>query len=323
MDKLLAKLSEQQAALSQQSEAFKSNEDDSYSSKAHEQGSSSNSLPVTPATDGFPTTAPTTRPASANVDDRTEGEEVLRLKLQLAQAQNHISKLDQELAYTRKPEPENICIGPRGWQVPEDEQSDTSDSLSSNNFNRTRGIWGNPKTTFTNAPIQAPIAEPTPASWLGARGGPAFMDSSTSFPSVDGTRSERLTPDSDLLMRPQGGRRGNRLDSRMSSPQQFPGPYGGYNPPNSQYDSMLGGPVPRPPLPNGPMGAPQGLGPMGMGMYPPHGQQPVGTQLSPYASEFTSKTSWGNEVCATYRTFELKLTQTDGSPRRSDVLAPY
>jgi hypothetical protein len=297
MDKLLAKLSEQQAALSQQHEAFKSVEDDPYSSKNHDQGSSSNSLPVTPATDGFPTTAPTTRPASANVDERPEGEEVLRLKLQLAQAQNHISKLDQELAHNRKPEPENLGLGPRGWQAPEDGQSDTSDTVSTTTFNRTRGIWGNPKASFANAPIQAPIAEPSPAHWLGGRAGPSFLDSQTTFSVVDAPRPERLTPDSDLLMRAQGGRRGNRFDSRMNSPQQFNNPCGGFNPPNPQYDSMLNGPLARAPMPPGPMSGPQGLSPMNMGMFPPQGQQAVGTQLSPYASEFTSKSAWGNEVC--------------------------
>ena len=298
MDKLLAKLSEQQTTISLRNDAFKSNEDDSYSHKAHEQGSSSNSLPVTPATDGFPTTAPTTRPASANVDDRQEGEEVLRLKLQLAQAQNHISKLDQELAHTRKPESENLSSGPRSWQAPEDGQSDTSDSLSSNAFNRTRGIWNNPKASFANTPIQAPIAEPSPASWLGGRGGPAFVEPGSAFPPVEGSQAERLTPDRDLLMRAQGGRRVNRFDTRMNSPQQFPGPYGGFNLPNPQYDGMLGGPAHRPPISGGPMGGPQGLAPIGMNMYSPLGQQSMGNQLSPYASEFTSKSGWGNEVCA-------------------------
>ncbi|KAL3960150.1 hypothetical protein ACCO45_005267 [Purpureocillium lilacinum] len=35
---------------------------------------------------------------------------------------------------------------------------------------------------------------------------------------------------------------------------------------------------------------------MGLGMYSPYQQQPIGTPLSPHASEFTSKAGWKNEV---------------------------
>lgn len=59
------------------------------------------SLPVTPAVDPFAGTAPTTRPASAAPIDRAASEELLRLKLELAKAQSHISKVEHELAQTR------------------------------------------------------------------------------------------------------------------------------------------------------------------------------------------------------------------------------
>ncbi|KAK2939132.1 hypothetical protein FoTM2_002350 [Fusarium oxysporum f. sp. vasinfectum] len=102
VDKFLAKLSEQQSALNQQNDANKLRDETNQYARAFDHASSSNSLPVTPATDAFPSTAPTTRPASATLDEaRSESEEVMRLKLQLAQAQNEISKLDQELAETR------------------------------------------------------------------------------------------------------------------------------------------------------------------------------------------------------------------------------
>lgn len=310
MDKLLAKLSEQQAVLSQQNEALKTRENDGFASKPHDQQSSSNSLPITPATDGFPSTAPTTRPASATTadDNRQEGEEVWRLKLQLAQAQTHISKLDQELRTVKtEGEPIGYTGAPRNkpslpldptWPGPEDGQSDNSDTLSANTFNRTRGIWGNPKSSYANGRIHAPVAEHSPANWIGGRGfNQGYMDQNAPFSPLDGGRSDRLSPDSDILMRSSASRRGNRFDSRMNSPQQFGGAYGGYNPPGVQYDPMMGGTMPGPMSAGAPMNGPHGLGPMDMGMYPQNPQS-MGTQLSPYASEFTSKPGWKNEVCA-------------------------
>lgn len=325
MDKLLAKLSEQQAVLNQQNEALKTGENETLLSKPHGQQSSSASLPITPAADGFPNAAPTTRPASASMtdDNLQEGEEVLRLKLQLAQAQSKITKLDHELAQTRTIKTEGESIEYPGvpqskaslpldstWPGPEDGQSDTSDSMSATTLNRTRGIWGNPKSSFANARIQAPIAEPPPANWLGGRGfNQRYMDTNTPFSPVDGGRSGGITPDSDVLMRPSASRRGSRFDSRMNSPQQFSGAYGGYNPPTGQYDPMMG-PMPGGPMSaGGPMNGSHGLGPMDMGMYPQN-QQPMGTQLSPYASEFTSKTGWKNEV-RTIEDIDLHLTSED------------
>src|SRR6478609_5193164 len=92
MDKLLAKLTEQQSAV----DTLKANEEAIQYARSFDHASSSNSLPVAPATDAFPSTAPTARPASAALDDaRGESEEVVRLKAQLAQAENKISKLGQ------------------------------------------------------------------------------------------------------------------------------------------------------------------------------------------------------------------------------------
>lgn len=97
MDKLLAKLCEthgQARGLPDSSEGVTS---------AHP--SSCSSLPPTPATDTFDTfggTAPTTRPASAAPADRAATDELLRLKLELAKAQNHICRVEQELAQTRR-----------------------------------------------------------------------------------------------------------------------------------------------------------------------------------------------------------------------------
>ncbi|KFH41624.1 Meiotic coiled-coil protein-like protein [Hapsidospora chrysogenum ATCC 11550] len=282
MDKLLAKLSEQQAVLNQQNEALKSGDNDGFGSKTRDQDSSSNSLPITPATDGFSTTAPMTRPASATTVDDTlqDADEVLRLKLQLAQAQNYISKLDHELAQSRTTKTDMEPIGSGGtrnktatstdntWPTTEDGHSDTSENLSASTFNWTRSLWANTKANIPNGPIQGPVPEPSQANWFGTRGlTPGYID-----PNVP-----------------------CRFDTRMNSPHQFGGSYGGFNPPGAPYDALMASPMPGGPVPAGPMSGPHGMGPMGIGMYPP-GQQAMGTQLSPYASEITSKSGWKSEM---------------------------
>lgn len=309
MDKLLARLSEQQAVLNQQNEALKSRDDDMMYSRVFDHASSSNSLPVTPATDAFPTTAPTTRPASATFDDaRSEKEEVLRLKLQLAQAQTHITKLDHELAQTRtastEPELQGFAVPPRGvcppiresaWATQDDARSDTSDALSATAFNRARGIWGISKPSYNNPVPHPHSGEPSPANWFGRGFNQGYMEPNGPYQMADGYRGDRITPDSDMLMRSTGGRRGNRYDTRINTPQPFNNGYGGYPGPGGpagpggQYEPMSG------PMPTGPMNPPPGPGPMSMGMYPQY-QQSVGTPLSPHASEFTSKSAWKTEV---------------------------
>lgn len=305
MDKLLAKLSEQQAILAKQNAALKSAEDEPVFSRTLEHASSSNSLPVTPATDAFPSTAPTTRPASASLEDsRLDNEEVLRLKLQLAQAQNEITKLDQELAHTRtgkaEPEPTNFgyprCSATNArdspWGTPEDAQSDTSDGVSATNFNRTRGIWNHPKASFASTSIQNPVPEPSPGTWFGAGARPynqGYPEAGAPYPIVDNYRSDRLSPDSDML-RSAGGRRANRYENRFNSPQPFGNGYGGYSGTPGQADYMGS------PIPGTPINAPQGLSPMNLSLYPQYQPQPIGTPLSPHASEFTSKGAWNSDV---------------------------
>ncbi|KAF4441906.1 hypothetical protein F53441_11866 [Fusarium austroafricanum] len=301
MDKLLAKLSEQQSVLSQQNDTLKLRDEGNQYARAFDHASSSNSLPVTPATDAFPSTAPTTRPASATLDEaRSESEEVMRLKLQLAQAQSEISKLDQELAETRvvKNAPELPPFGTRGpvfpprenvWGSPDDAHSDTSDAMSASTFNRTREIWGN-QPIFANT-VQAPVVEPAPGKWLGGRvfSQPCSGPTGTPFPVMEGYRNERLTPDTDMMR--NYPRRGNRFEGRFNSPQPFGPSYGGgFHSPANQSDYMGN------PTHGGPSNAPQGLGPMGV--YPPYPNTaaPAGTPLSPHASEFTSGSGWKNEV---------------------------
>lgn len=310
MDKLLAKLSEQQAVLSQQNEVLRGREDDSLSSKGQDQTSSTNSLPITPANDGVPTTAPTTRPASANLGDKNEDDEqVLRLKLQLSQAQNHITKLDNELAQSRTARPEAVPGIPGAPHVPFHNRAlghesvwtgatdvqDTGEPLHANNLNRNRTIWGAPRATFSHTPLQAPVAEAAPTvPWIGGRGFTQnYTGSNPPFHAVDGASSDRLTSDSHMFMRPSGGRRSARFEARISSPHQCGSTYGGYSAPDANYDTMMSPSMTGTAMSSG-LVSPQNIGPLPMGMFQPN--QPIGTQLSPYASEFTSKTAWKNEV---------------------------
>ncbi|TQV97600.1 Pumilio-family RNA binding repeat protein [Cordyceps javanica] len=296
MDKLLAKLSEQQVKLNHQSTRPGSAE--KQCSSFAERECSSNSLPMTPATDAFQTTDPTTRPASATIDEaRLDVNEVLRLKLQLAQAQNQISKLDQELAQSRTSEPDSTTSGSAAgrrsapasrdspWPITEDSHSDTSDTMSASAFSRARGIWGQPKTSFGNNASQSSATEPSPANWLGGRAAPHFPDPGVPFPVIDGFR-DRMAQESDVMGRPGHNRRATRYDNR-GGPSSFVSSHSS----GANYFDSLGNTM------NGPaigMGPPQASS--GMVMYPQYQQQTAGTALSPHASEFTSKAGWKNEM---------------------------
>lgn len=310
MDKLLARLSEQKAVLNQQNEALRSGDDEtSMCQRVPVHTSSSNSLPITPATEGFSSTAPSTRPASANLDDaRPESDEVLRLKLQLAQAESKISILDQELAtrpltgsdsdmhsmhMTR-----NLGTASResAWSIVDDDQSDASDNLSSTAFCRAKGIWGNPKgPNFVNNGAQGTNNnEPQPGTWLGNRAfNTGFPEAAGPYQMMEGYRGDRLSPESDIVMRQAASRRPHRYDHRISNSHHIANmgynPIGGASMP--QYEAMGGGA-----MASGSLVPPPGLGALGIGGFSGYQQQPVGTTLSPHASEFTSKTSWKNEV---------------------------
>ena len=102
MDMLLAKLSEQQATLSKQSEAMKST-DEGYVRTLEYINNTSTSMPITPATDTFESitsTAPTTGPTSPAIEDQS-AEEVARLKNELEAAKAKMARMDQELAQNR------------------------------------------------------------------------------------------------------------------------------------------------------------------------------------------------------------------------------
>lgn len=329
MDKLIAKLCESHEHAPGQHNSL----EDAVS--AHP--SSCSSLPITPATDTFNGTAPTTRPASAAPNDRVAAEELLRLKLELAKAQNHISRVEQELAQTRREhesgrvtpvlssdsdftggaplvEPigtkptvnPSLQIFPKpppprdtNWQapVPDDCRSDISDALSATGFNRSRAIWNNGnkpgghQNSFLPPPVSVQDAGQA-TNWSHSRN-QGFMDQQNMppypGPSMDGYRSDRYSHEADL-MRSGSGRRGSRYDNRFGG-QSYGSSYGGYNIGNmsqNQYDhsANYGG--------GGTSNMPGG----GMAMFPQYGQQPVGSPLSPHATEFTSATgpSWKPDV---------------------------
>lgn len=122
MDKLLAKLSEQTAALSKQSEALKSTEDVAYArtieyvSGASSSGQADNSGNNTPATDP---------------------NEVLRLKLELEAAKAKMARMDQELALNRTSQPPSTIgdateysYGPTGMYLPDNSITSWSETIT-------------------------------------------------------------------------------------------------------------------------------------------------------------------------------------------------
>ncbi|KAI1330641.1 ARM repeat-containing protein [Xylariaceae sp. FL0255] len=318
-----------------------------------ENTASSNSVPMTPATGGFGNSVPAARPASAAAPDSKgpSSEEVALLKLQLAQAHNKISRLDQELAEVRPNLPatglatssspvdaefqsvnQSLPLPPRlpsihplsnngsqqggrdsgnAWPGYDDSRSDTSDPMSSSGFNRPRNIWGGPKSQNSFVSNSLPPSEGSQSGlWTGRPASHGYAESNMGYdaPPAASYRPDRLTPDFDLTTRPMGARRGNRYETRFNG-QGFGGVapsfngqtgYGGYNYPQGQYE-----PVP------GPVGGSQGG--MGVGMYSTYQPTPVGTPLSPLASEFTSMSGnggpWKQEPGATEGQTYLPTTE--------------
>jgi hypothetical protein len=321
MDKLLAKLSEPQQATIKEHTTGISCEETIYS-RVNDHQSSSSSLPITPATDAFVNTAPTTRPASAAANDSfATTEELLRLKLELAQAQSKISRLDQELAQSRLAQSESGRVtpvvpmeaeysnssggeplGPRlaggltatslssksvfsrespsPWQAQEDFRAEGAEFLSAGAgpLQRSRGIWGGSKPVVSNAFAVNPVSIGDSSQTVPWQSGPTYADPNTTSygpPSIDGYRADRLTPDHDMMMRPQAARRGGRYDARFGPAQSFGG-YNSYSLGQGQFDSYGSGT------------AGQVSNNVGMNMYPQYQQQATGSGLSPHATEFTS-----------------------------------
>ena len=265
--------------------------------------SSSSSVPVTPATDTHSNTHPSTRPASAHVDQDTDSEELIRLKLELAEVQAKITHLEQssqpqsrtdsvKLDDTDYPQPiAPVAVG-RGASWIQNEPHCSVDDGMVGPIDRvpSGGMAFPSKPGFLGTGSAANESESANGgNWYGQRQGlnPGLIDLNSSYSMADGYRSDRLTPDPDMLSRSTGGRRGNRYD-RYPTPASL-NAYGvGYQG-NGQFDHMTGHHVD-----NGVGPGPHG---MAMNMYGGYASQQLGTSLSPHASEFTSTAGWKPEAC--------------------------
>lgn len=220
MDKLLAKLSEQQAVISRQHEALKTSDDIAYTRTVDYVVATASSVPITPATETFGSTAPTTNTPSIAGEDKSAGKEDLeRLKAELDAANSRIARMDQELAQSRitkhtfeqvignptegdysshSDERLNIPLPPMNhnpmrpsfqrdgsWATQEDSRSDTSESLSAGGFNRSRSIWGNgAKPAFGSFPVpgyQPPPESLANAQWMNRGYGQPFVEPPMQF----------------------------------------------------------------------------------------------------------------------------------------------
>ncbi|PQE04118.1 pumilio-family RNA binding repeat protein [Rutstroemia sp. NJR-2017a BVV2] len=334
VDKLLAKLSEQQAVLNRQHEALRLSDDYcNGSSRITDYNSAPTSVPITPATETFNsctlTTAPTTRPQSRNDDDDRAGAEVLHLKLELEAAKGRIARMDQELAQNcitkhtidqalgSASEAEfPLGTGPEitshplnnfrpqlsrdnSWAAQEDAQSDHSDALSASGYNRTRTIWGNNgKPSFQSAPAMQSFQASDPVSasqWMGRGYNQSFADPNMSFAGPPMNSFRGERFEPDLMIQPGGNRRNN--GGRFNNRNLGSVPY-------SSSSSSFDGYTPASSSYGSVGGIPAPIGTqMGMSlnmsgaMYSSYQPQPIGTPLSPHAPEFTSSTGgWKNET---------------------------
>ena len=261
---------------------------------------------MSPAPEAIPLSA--RRPPSATQGDLHQSdEELLNLKAQLTHAKHQITRLDQELSHTRvlKNESESHGSGSTsldsmsskslgsGWNSQPDTQSDSSDITSAATINRSLGIWGSNKAAFPGGTFNGPVIGPPSGAWPHDRNHAHFHVGPEPYPGMEGFRGGRLTPDSDVFARPVNGRRGPRGDNRLSPVHHlsinpvaaFSGPVGPYN--SSFYDS---GPLEHNDISLGP----GQISPLNA--FNAFQQPPIGSALSPHASEFTSKSGYENIV---------------------------
>ncbi|KAH7021084.1 armadillo-type protein, partial [Microdochium trichocladiopsis] len=324
VDALLANLSKQQAILQKQSAALDASSGDAVSRTSQAaSASTSKSVPLTPATEvlGF-----NTQPHSARVtvkEENTNTEEVSRLKMQLAQAQDQINRLDQELSSTRPvPRLSDSGIGnspfesessftfpsehkqaqvpgltppelrglhtqnrdPTGaWLAYEDSRSESGDTLHTAGSNRARHIWN----TRQGPPAFGQLSIPPSQIWNNNRpGNVGFAEGGMPYsaPLQNSFRPDRLAQNIDFSTRAGGARRGQRPDISMSA--QHTGAqnaFGGGYPYSSDGGAEYGG-------------TSAGSLMSSMGMFPGYGTVP--NTLSPLASEFTTASdgeSWKSD----------------------------
>lgn len=326
MDKLLAKLSEQSAAISRQAEAVK--EDNSTYHRTMDYVSASSSVPITPAEETFnQSTAPTTSTPSLAGD--TQGaEEVLRLKLELEAAKGKIARMDQEIAQSRitkhtidqaigsaseadypmngpqfhhLPSGHNPMSRPQSgrdnsWSAQDDARSDTSDALSASGFNRARAIWNGP----SYSGHQQPAGGLSDAQYMSRSYGQPFVDAPEPYAQPPPFRGPSMMPDHDMLAprRPTSGPRFNHRNVGSFPYAGSNSSYDGYTPSSTPFGSAGGmNPGMGMGMNMGGMGGMGNMGGMQAGMFGGYQPQPIGTPLSPHAPEFNASGSmWKNDV---------------------------
>ncbi|PKS09721.1 hypothetical protein jhhlp_004342 [Lomentospora prolificans] len=314
IDLLMAKLDEQRETLAQQHDTVKSKMFKD-SDKVFVPTSSSTSVPVTPAIEGLPSIAPINRPASA-VQSAGDSDEVLKLKLQLAEAEAKISVLQKRPSLpllSGMAAEQSLVQRPFGlmsttsgqdqmgsWNQIQarTEAPNQLNGMISLQRNRTGSgaTWSNnlmpPPQGVTNPVLAGPDTSAIPG-WVQATGlsQPMADPVVQSYGLMDQLRGpERLTPDPDLTLRPTVSRRGGRFGNRNFTAGPFILPAGSFNDelgPHGLSLGQLGSP--------GPMISSPGA--IGTGLFSPGFQAQQGpSSLSPHAMEFTSSGNWKNEA---------------------------
>jgi hypothetical protein len=238
------------------------------------------------------------------MDRNTDSEEVIRLKLKLAEAQAKITQLEQNSQPQSRTGSVNledagnpqsiapVAVGRVASWIQDDSLRNIGEGVAGTvDSVPSRGMAFPSKVAFVRPAMTANGSDiSNGGNWHSQHQGfnPGLMDPNTSYNVADGYRSDRLTPDSDMLSRPTGGQRGNRYD-RFPTPASFHAYGGGYqgNGPFDRMASRHGG--------NGMGPGPQG---MTLNMYGDYASQQMSTSLSPYATEFTSNPGWKTEVCS-------------------------
>lgn len=326
MDKILAKLCE--------SHDHAHAQHDSPEGGVSAHPSSCSSLPITPATENFVGPAPTTRPASAAPNDRGATEELLRLKLELAKAQNHISRVEQELAQTRREQQDSgratpvlssdsdfapnasfvepigskppACLPVLGiskaqtqrdnWQGPvsDDCRSDTSDAFSASGFNRSRGIWNHGVKSGYRDPYMAPPSIQTQDPGNTTNWAP---------PRNQGFIDQNLQSYAVPIDSYRGDRYNNEPELMRSGSgrrvNRYDARFGAQSYGNNYGGYSMGnmGQNQYDPVGSYSSGGPTSTPGGGPGVYPQYAPQAIGTPLSPHATEFTSAgSSWKPDV---------------------------
>ncbi|KAM0325403.1 hypothetical protein ACHAQA_007389 [Verticillium albo-atrum] len=337
-EQLLARLSEQEQRFKLQRKALKDTSgcNDFYSRRLLKM-TSSTSLPVSPTLGEHPATVPAARPASVDQREASPQEdELTRLKAELAQAHNKISRLDQELTQKREVAPQKPIISgidligrpssaafkrENEWDTIDITQLGGGDAMNDEAGDRSRGVWANSKSPWQGSGYVAPDATPINNLVLGGGGGglyPPPMDANGPYRTMDNIHPERpaperLAPEPDLYPRNHGSRRGNTnqgghryaaypyagngYSQANYTGTNYPATsYANTNYANSSYANSNFGGYSAGPNQYDSSNVPKGG--MDMAHYPAYNQSGR-TGLSPHALEFHSHTGWKDEAIAT------------------------